>query len=536
MRAIEQLDTGFPDAENYRRREFKDRFNRIFFRDNKLEQLKKPEISFLIGEKGTGKTAYAVYLSNNFSDNTYSDLKFIRETDYKKFVYMKNKDNLDLSDYSNIWKVMVYLILSQSIINKESNILTKYFKFNNLNAAINEYYQHAFSPEIINALDFVQQTSHVIDLMVKHANISSEFDKSVSTRESSFQVKLFYIQRQFENSFSELKLESNHTLFIDGIDIRPSGIAYNDYLDCIKGLSNAIWQINNDFFPSIRDSPGRLKVVLLMRPDIFATMGLQNQNIKFRSNSVYLDWRTTYENHRTSEIFAIIDKLLLTQQSKKYMSTAKLGDTWDYYFPFHASTSSVAGGVDPSFIKFLRYSLYRPRDIIMMVEFMKEGVSQKHREGQRQFVGSDFTSPQFLSKLADYLLGEIKDQIGFYYSSQEYKVFLSFFMFLHGRTRFSYDEYLTAYDEVKKYTVEKKVNIPSFLESPNTLLQFLYELNVICYVEDVVDHQPFIHWCFRDRSYSKLSPQVKPGVRYEIFYGLGRAINTGKEAQKITIR
>ena len=63
----------------------------------------------------------------------------------------------------------------------------------------------------------------------------------------------------------------------------------------------------------------------------------------------------------------------------------------------------------------------------------------------------------------------------------------------------------------------------------NQFLQFLYELNVLCYVEDVEKHKPFIHWSFKDKSFSNVSPKVKENVRYEIFYGLTRAVNTGKK-------
>ena len=55
---------------------------------------------------------------------------------------------------------------------------------------------------------------------------------------------------------------------------------FEDYLDCVKGLANAVWSINSVFFANIKDSKGRLRVVLLIRPDIFNSLGLQNQNSK----------------------------------------------------------------------------------------------------------------------------------------------------------------------------------------------------------------------------------------------------------------
>ena len=69
MLPISQLKLGFSDAENYKRIENKDLFNQVFVRNDMLEQILEPSTSFVVGEKGTGKTAYAVYTSNT----TYRD-------------------------------------------------------------------------------------------------------------------------------------------------------------------------------------------------------------------------------------------------------------------------------------------------------------------------------------------------------------------------------------------------------------------------------------------------------------------------------
>ena len=91
MKLINDLELGFSDAENYRRRENKSLLNKVFIRNHNLDRLCAPAISFLIGEKGTGKTAYAVYLANNDYLDTLSSLRYIRETEYQKFMALKNE-------------------------------------------------------------------------------------------------------------------------------------------------------------------------------------------------------------------------------------------------------------------------------------------------------------------------------------------------------------------------------------------------------------------------------------------------------------
>ena len=67
MKLVKDLELGFADAENYKRRENKDLLNRVFIRDAHLDRLCEPNISFLIGEKGTGKTAYSIFLARQWN-------------------------------------------------------------------------------------------------------------------------------------------------------------------------------------------------------------------------------------------------------------------------------------------------------------------------------------------------------------------------------------------------------------------------------------------------------------------------------------
>jgi len=158
MKIIYELNLGFSDAENYQRRENKSLFNAIFIKNMFLEQLLEPSRFFLIGEKGTGKTAYSVFLANNNYKNNCSQLKYIRETDYQKFVTLKREKHLQLSDYTSIWKVIVLLLLAKSISSQELDHFpfSKNAKLKALMAAVDDYYNNAFSPEIIHALELAE--------------------------------------------------------------------------------------------------------------------------------------------------------------------------------------------------------------------------------------------------------------------------------------------------------------------------------------------------------------------------------------------
>lgn len=523
MKLIKDLKFGYNDAENYKTLENKEFFTKIFVKNKFLEDLTRNDKYFLIGEKGTGKTAYAVFLSNQDYNGIKSELKYIRETDYVKFISLKKLNHLELSDYKSIWIVILLLLVANSITEKDldGTRLNRRKRIKAIKKAINEYYAYAFSPEIMSALTMVENSKIAAEMFYKYLKASGEESRTISFQETSFQVNLLYLERQFKVALNNLKLNNNHFLFIDGIDIRPGHILYEDYLNCIKGLANATWSLNSDYFCSIKDSPGRLKVVLLMRPDIFNSLHLQNSTNKLFDNSVFLDWRTTYPLYKQSELFNVADKILRIQQD----STYDIGESWEYYLPWKSKSSSLSRSYDDSFIDILRHSYSRPRDVITILNFLKK-IHECNNGNGLKFQSKDFFCDEFLNCYSQYLMGNVQDQLSFYYTRSEYDTFLSFFNFLDGRAEFSYDFYKEAYENFTLYILEKRDDIPEFVETDEKFLQFLYDTNVIYYVEKT-ELEPLYRWCYRERSISNISPKIKLGVDYKIHKGLLKELNLG---------
>jgi len=179
MKKYTELNLGFGDAENYKKRENKELLNKYFVKNEELQKILSPSSYFIIGDKGTGKTAYSVFLANNEFQNTSSYLNYIRETEYVKFIKLKKENHLTLTDYTNIWKVLIYLLISQQIQKKEkeSTIFSRFSKFKPLQDAINSFYKSAFTPEIIYALNIIEETKVVAEIMHTFFKLSGEDKK-----------------------------------------------------------------------------------------------------------------------------------------------------------------------------------------------------------------------------------------------------------------------------------------------------------------------------------------------------------------------
>ena len=305
---IAELDFGFKDAQSYgTSQESKDLFDKLFLYNDYVDAVLRPNNFFLIGEKGTGKTAYATYLSTHKYNGYIGRTIFVQDTDYQKFVDLKSMRNLSTADYIEIWKVIILLLLAEKLADDEPELIDSTTKFRALKNAIDQFYMYAFRPEIYNAFQFVElseESSQLLFNNIRGANSNMIFS------EAKFKLNLSFMQKQFEEVLSLLPLKNNHIIFIDGIDVRPPDIEYPSYVECIKGLTNAIWSLNTNFLSKLKDKHVNIKVMLLIRPDIIDTVGLHNLNNKLKDNSIILDWRTGYQDYRHSNLFKMADQML----------------------------------------------------------------------------------------------------------------------------------------------------------------------------------------------------------------------------------
>ena len=521
IKKINQLNLGFSDAQNYTQRANKQMLNSVFVKNEFLDKLLQPTVYYLIGEKGTGKTAYSVFLSNNDYGNCKSILKFISGTDYERFHELKRREHIDISGYVDIWKTILLLLLAKSITDNEK-ILSAHNKNNHsqLMKAIDEYYNNAFSPEIISALKIVDSSEIAAKIIFKYVDIGAKSGNTMEFSEQRLQMNLYYICKKFSDLFLKMKLEKDVILFIDGIDIRPAQIPYSEYLDCIKGLANASWTLNTELFANVKDSKGQIKIVLLLRPDIFNSIGLQNATNKLADNAVYLDWRTTYTDYRKSKLYVMANKLLSYEQEDN------TDDIWEKYFNWKLPSSSNYREHDTAFMEFLKISLSRPRDIQRILSLIKE-IMINDKEGDCcYFDYNAYNSNRFQNEYSEYFLSSLKDQLSFYYSDEEYMHFKKFFDFFN-EPQFTYSEYKKAYEKYVDYILENAKDIPKFVEDEHKFLQLLYDSNVITAIEG---KGQYFHFSYREKSPSNIAPQVPiaENISYKFHYGLYKKAKMGR--------
>lgn len=533
---FKEINFGFSDAEEYLLTD-KELFNAVFIKDE-LDALLKRNTYYLIGEKGTGKTAYAVYLENN-NDKTISATRVnLNDTTIQAFISMKKNGDLPITNYQTIWEVVLLINMIRTIKEEDLDINPGSLRrkmYSAMIEALEKYELLTHTPEIASTIKIISKCSNEVAgdieagiLAIKGAvNSLLGNEQTVTLEQTVYPRSLERLNTQLKSIIGEIRLKRNKLLFIDKVDIYNSEISYDDYVIWIKNLAEAIYSINNQVFGRIKGKNGFAKVVLLIRPDIFNKLDLYNQGNRIRDNSIVLDWQTTYAEYKHSKLLKLADNLLRyanREIDKKHPQVS--GFYWNYYFPWKAkSTNPETREYDDAFISFLRLSLCRPRDI---VEFLKSVQTQAINVDSKRI---DTTSECFYSagcqkSISDYFLQEARDWCRYKYPYSEFETIKYFFAFMSKSSAFTYDEYLSCFNKYIE-SCKNRIGMVIFqeMQTPEDFLQLLYDLNMICYLEEDDKGKAVQVYCYRLRSISDLSPKIPPYRKYRVHRALLKSLN-----------
>lgn len=514
---INYMITPYNDAYNYREKDKKEFFSKVFVKTKVLNDLKDNSIYYLIGEKGTGKTAYAVWNENNPSRDTVSKLTVMTETQYKRFISLKKDNKLQYSDYANIWRSILLFLSSQMIIESSGNNIIHRVsgKFKKLQKELEAWTKNSLNPEMETAFDAINKMAFSAGLGKKDiASISATENGEFHDTTKIIKHHLLERENGFKEALSDIKLPKNHVIFIDGIDFRPENIPHNEYIECIKGLGEACWQLNSDFFSRIKDSKGRIRIVLILRPDIFHSMNIYNSNSRIRDNSVFISF-SKVDDFSSGDIFKVCDKYFESQQKDK----KKYKESMFHYFLSRENNECLFNN-----LKKITYN--RPRDFLtyikMEIEKVKNGekIFDQFTELDVNFISDDFS---------DYIVGEMRNYASFYIEQKDFDKYIKFFDILNGRNTFTYQNYIGYYNKFKEASKKFDDFDNKYLNSPIDLLQFFYDVGLIGYRERLSDGTGYhYYWSFRERTPNKLNPQVKPTDHLMVNMGASKSLNVGK--------
>jgi len=277
----------------------KDFENYFYDYENMSEKVMAPNIFYLIGRKGTGKSILAKYVEKKFSDGEVYFNKFVTVNSLRNFKYQALQEYKD-KDFSNkeylfIWKwcllinIAYQLVTDQSCEDNDSLISLKNFLKANFGTKINQ-------KKVFDRSRNIKWTLGV----PKVAQVSGGVDSDIET--GSY---LDYLESLEEIVISlGQSTSSNFTIFYDDLDDGFEGSEV--YNNSMCSLIYAVDELNRIFLRS----GFKAKYILLLRSDIFRVLNSPDLNKYKMDNSLMLNWRP--EDRENSPLFFLIIHRIIT--------------------------------------------------------------------------------------------------------------------------------------------------------------------------------------------------------------------------------
>lgn len=519
MASFKQLFLKCHDASVFAEKNNHALLQKIFYDDYHCEQILSQDQYFIIGEKGTGKTIIAQYLSRIRTDKNCSILDF-STIDFDTFRRLHEAGHLKFIQADQLWQVLLLVIAAEAVVRAENGVLS-FGRFKRLKELIDEFYDKRFVPEFPVAVQLIERIDQLEKLSNTYIGEKGGGKTTEHVRNEQFaNSPLNSILRNLIDTFGETRVSSDHVIFVDKIDVKPDDIEFDKFIQGLRSFARAALYLNENVFAKMKGTK-RIKFVLLVRPDIFDRLNLQNQSARASDNSVVLNWDTTYEHHRTSTIFMLTDQFIGKQSGIDFGR----GQAWDYFIKrdvYHFEKKDRPAQ-NMAFREFLRLSWFRPRDIIRALHICQQRPECAEKLTREVFERS-------FKDFSEYLFGEVKDFSRFYFSDETFALVERFFSEVQTIDDLDYDSFLRIHEiflrKISNGPTQKAID--ARIADPDEFLQILYSSNIVCWRAENDFGGVDDHWAFRERSATQLEPKVGLYCKYGVHYGLRRALRLNR--------
>lgn len=362
-----------------------DNNQRYFYKTFEVDMLLDGKKSYVIGRKGTGKTAIAKFLKSHVSYDFFAQDISLKNFPFNELYSLKDAAYTNPNEYITIWKFIIYMeILS---LMKKNQALSPEFR-KAIESILPKKPTEGFS-RIIKSI-----TSKAFNL---NANIISFSQNSeYQTEDLSWSEKVDFLEDLILNNIDDYK----YFIIFDELDedynyqssVEPGG----EYLNLISGLFKAVQYIKSLAF----DLNLRIHPVIFLRNDIYDLIQDNDKN-KWSDLEVNLSWT------RTS-----IQPLLAHRLSRAFDPNSKANNhnfahIWGKVF----SNEPIPYGTNRSkkitiYDWLTRESLLRPRDYIKYIQLC----AKKVYESNHSYVYPSTVTTQDIL-YSRYFRGELTDEV-----------------------------------------------------------------------------------------------------------------------------
>lgn len=358
--------------------------DRYFFHVSEVEAIQSGERAYVIGRKGTGKSAIAQYLVNIKSHDVFSAMLSFKSFPFNDLYALSNSGFTAPNQYITLWKYLIYCNVARLMARNEA-----------IDINIREPLAKLYGPE---PLDYLAKsvgkwtaTDFNFSILGTGAGAKGVINKS----------EINWIERTnaLEQIIAHHIDNSRYLIVFDELDedyrYMHEAERYRSFTDLLTGLFKAVQDIKSIF----RSTQARITPVIFLRDDIFDVLQDPDKT-KWDDSKIDLDWSIS----RIKELLAF-----RISRTKNYSANAIMPfeEAWALLFKGASISYGYQQQKKQSILNYILKSTHmRPRDVIRYLS-----------ECARIAIEANASPDEGLIKKADgyfsgYLKREIESEIG----------------------------------------------------------------------------------------------------------------------------
>lgn len=401
VKAIKIIDFGDIDGL------YDSKLNDYFIDNNYWKSIIDSNKYFVIGRKGTGKSALYNWIQSKQYEKglIISNLSF-RDFPFEKLLALNDETFAKPNQYQSIWRNIIYTEICKMIIKDQKNPIDEIF------IEIRKYVEYVFGEDLTELHKQItrqaEKSERGIKLLFKSMfgyEGKTSLEKTLDLSADSLD-NISLINKKLEEYIFKYLLINNKTKYIIQFDqLDDNYTQYSnkaDYFQCIISLFKAVYDINQ----SMRKLKINVQNIVYLRSDIYNSIdAFDSESARWDQFKFNLSW-------------AIINKtdwknpLLLNLINARIWATFKsLNEKDAFKLIFNHGMSLEDRGHKEDVFKYLVHrSFHRPRDIIQFSIKIQEEVLKSNEYYFRSIKNAEKEySLWLLSEVANEIAPKIND-------------------------------------------------------------------------------------------------------------------------------
>ena len=426
--------------------------NEYFIDNDYWNQLVEGRKFFVIGRKGTGKSAIYNWIKTKEAEKNVlvSNLSF-KNFPFEKLLKLTDDDFQKPNQYQSVWRNIILSEIAKLIVLDERNQIDDDY----LN--IQNYVRIKFGNDLEDLHKRVTAQSRKTDTGLYIKGSGGGISSSETTEYGDEMGNITMINSILEHSIKNYlkRYQTNHYIIqFDQLDDNYTIYVTNDsYFQSIISLFKVIYDLNQSFYQI--DVP--VKVIGYLRSDIFYEINNYDaESARWDSCKLYLNWSIINSSDWDyPQLLKLLDR-------RAIRSFPELKEFKSPFREIFREVKIPRKGKTPAnvFTYMIQRSFQRPRDLIQFCKKIQDDSSKWETLNERNILDSE-------KAYSVWLLTEVSNEFGPLVRS---KKLLYEFLRNFGDRKLSYDEVCDIY--MKRYENEIGIKI-------DNLLDLLYRLGII---------------------------------------------------------